>query len=269
MNDWKYQTRGIARCGIVVPVSNTNLEPDMMMLAPDGVSMHFARAGGYDVDQIPDENQMRQYSDSSADDVLGSLRLCRSDVVIYGCTSATLAQGPEYDRKFRDNMEAICAVPAVTAASALVDVLQRLKIERFAFTSPYVSTLNDLAIGYIESFGMNCVNRVDAPGSMSNEDVAAATPDEIIQVAISADSAEAEAIVISCTDYRATEAVIEIEAKLGKPVITSNQATLLVALQRLGIAAGDSVLSQHIATAKFETLDWIRNKYEYQSPRCD
>ena len=255
MIDSNYQTRGIARCGIVVPVSNTNLEPDMMLLAPDGVSMHFARAGGYDVDQIPDENQMRQYSDRAADDVLESLRLCRSDIVIYGCTSATLAQSPEYDRKFRDNMESICAVPAVTAASALVEVLQRLEIERFAFTSPYVSTLNDLAIRYIESFGLDCVSRVDAPRPLSNEDVAAATPDEILQIAISADSDEAEAIVISCTDYRATEAIAEIEAKLGKPVITSNQASLLVALQRLGIAAGDSVLSQHMATAKLESLD--------------
>ena len=252
MMDSNYRTRGRARCGIVVPVSNTNLEPDMMLLAPDGVSMHFARAGGYDVDQIPDENQMRQYSDHAVDDVLESLHLCRSDVVIYGCTSATLAQGPEYDRKFRDNMESICGVPAVTAASALVEVLQQLEIKRFAFTSPYVPTLNDLAIRYIESAGLHCASRVDTPRPMSNEDVAAATPDEIIQIAISADSDEAEAIVISCTDYRATEAIVEIEAKLGKPVITSNQATLLVALQRLGIAAGKSVLSQHIATAKLD-----------------
>jgi maleate cis-trans isomerase len=255
MIDSNFQTRGIARCGIVVPVSNTNLEPDMMMLAPGGVSMHFARAGGYDIDQIPDENQMRQYSDSEADDILDSLRLCRSDIVIYGCTSATLAQGPDYDRKFRDHMESICAVPAVTAASALVKVLQCLEVERFAFTSPYVSTLNDLAIGYIESFGLNCVSRVDAPRPMSNEEVASATPDEIVQIAISADSAAAEAVVISCTDYRATEAIVEIEAILGKPVITSNQATLLVALQRLGIAAGNSVLSQHMATAKIESLN--------------
>ena len=58
MIESNYQTRGLARCGIVVPVSNTNLEPDMMLLAPAGVSMHFARAGGYDVDQIPDENHI-------------------------------------------------------------------------------------------------------------------------------------------------------------------------------------------------------------------
>ena len=43
-------SRGVARLGIVVPVSNTNLEPDMVMLRPDGVSLHFARAGGRDRD---------------------------------------------------------------------------------------------------------------------------------------------------------------------------------------------------------------------------
>ena len=46
MPDTRYPTRGLARLGIVVPVSNTNLEPDMMMLAPAGVSLHFTRAGG-------------------------------------------------------------------------------------------------------------------------------------------------------------------------------------------------------------------------------
>ena len=59
MNDW---TRGRARIG-VVPFSNTNLEPDLVMLCPPGVSLHFARAGGYDLDAIPDERRMRHYCD--------------------------------------------------------------------------------------------------------------------------------------------------------------------------------------------------------------
>ncbi|MCP4379144.1 MAG: Asp/Glu racemase, partial [bacterium] len=50
-------SRGRARIGVVVPVTNTNLEPDMQLLRPDGVSIHFARSGGYDVDAIPDEKQ--------------------------------------------------------------------------------------------------------------------------------------------------------------------------------------------------------------------
>jgi len=249
MTESVYRSRGVAKIGIVVPVSNTNLEPDMMLLAPPGVSLHFTRAGGYDVDSIPDEKQMRQYSDKPADEIFDSLRLCRSDVVVYGCTSATLAQGPDYDRSFRDKMERICKVPAITAASALVEVLQRLEVERFAFTSPYVATLNDLAIGFLEAFDMSCVRRLDAPEPMSNEAVANATPEEIIEQAQRVDCDAAQAIVISCTDYRATEAVPEIEAMLGKPVVTSNQASLLLALKRLGISLDGSVLRQHLVSA--------------------
>jgi len=235
---------------------NNSIRPsDMMMLAPAGVSLHFARAGGYDVDKIPDENQMRQYSNTPADEVIDSLRLCRSDIVLYGCTSATLAQGPDYDRAFRESIENITGVPAVTAASALVEVLQALKVERFAFTSPYVATLNNLAIKFIESFGMTCVSRVDAPAAMSNEAVGDTRPDEIVDIALDADCDSAQAIVISCTDYRATEAIEEIEARLGKPVITSNQATLLVGLSRLGIPLGDSALKQHLAASCFDQLD--------------
>ncbi|MEM7565016.1 MAG: Asp/Glu racemase, partial [Pseudomonadota bacterium] len=237
------------------PVSNSNLEPDMMMLAPAGVSMHFARAGGYDVDQIPDENQMRQYSDSAADEVIDSLRICGSDVIIYGCTSATLAQGPEYDRRFRDNMERVGKAPAVTAASALVKVLKGLGVVNFAFTSPYVQSLNHLAIQYLEDSGLHCVNRIDAPSPMSNEAVARTTPDEIVHIGLQADSDQADALVISCTDYRATEAIIELESTLGKPVITSNQASLLVALEVLGIPADNALMLRQLAPQNYQLLE--------------
>jgi len=56
------ESRGRARIGVVVPFSNTNLEPDMMMLRPLGVSLHFARANGYDLDEVPDSNQMRKFA---------------------------------------------------------------------------------------------------------------------------------------------------------------------------------------------------------------
>lgn len=247
MSTGSWPSRGRARIGVVVPVSNTNLEPDLVMLAPAGVSLHFARAGGYDIDRIPDENQMRQYSDTPADGVLDSLRLCRSDFVIYGCTSATLAQGPAYDASFRRHIEQVCGVDAVTAASALVEVLRDLEVKRFAFTSPYVRTLNDLAIDFLEAFDMRCVARVDAAEPMSNEAVAAATPEAIVATVAGLDCDRADALVISCTDYRATEAIPRLEERIGIPVITSNQASMLVALRRLGISPRDTTLGSHLA----------------------
>lgn len=251
MQDDYDETRGRARIGVIVPVSNTNLEPDLMMLLPSGLSLHFARSGGYDIDQIPDEKQMQQYSDSNANDIIDSLRICRSDILLYGCTSATLAQGPAYDQQFRHNMEKIAGVPAVTAASALVEVLAALGVRRFAFTSPYVASLNDLAISFIEEAGMSCCSRLDAAEPMSNDAVSAATPTDIIEQARQLDLKEADAIVISCTDYRATEAIPAIEAVLGKPVVSSNLAMLLVALKRLGIKPENARLQSCMVAARF------------------
>ena len=41
--------------------------------------------------------------------------------------------------------------------------------------------------------------------------------------------------MLSCTDMRSVEAVADLEATLGKPVITSNQAMMFEALCLLGL----------------------------------
>ena len=239
-------SRGRARIGVVVPVTNTNLEPDLALLAPEGVSIHVSRSGGYDVSAIPDENQMRQYSESHSDEVVDDLQLCRAEVILYGCTSATLAQGPDYDANFRRRIEKRTGIPAMTAASALVAALQDLGIKRFAFTSPYVASLNDLAISFIEACGHRCVGRADTPEALGNEAVSALRPEAVVALAEQANRDDAEAIVLSCTDMRAVEAIPEIERRLKKPAITSNQALLVWALRHLGISFATSPLQHHL-----------------------
>ncbi len=255
MNHKITESRGRARIGVVIPVTNTNLEPDMQLLRPHGVSIHFARSGGYDVDAIPDETQMRQYSDTDYHDVVDQLKTCRSDIILYGCTSATLAQGPAFDEEFRHSIEQYTSIPTITAASSLIEALTDLGIRNFAFTSPYVATLNDYAVRFIEEFGLTCVSRLDTPTSLSNNAVAEITPGQVLEMAIAVNNKKAEAIVLSCTDMRAVEAIQTIEAELGKPVITSNQAMMHAALKLLPIAHQDSTICGHLLSKH-----WIKNR---------
>lgn len=51
-----------------------------------------------------------------------------------------------------------------------------------------------------------------------------------------ADHPAADAIVIGCTDCRAVEVIGALERKLGKPVITSNQALAFSNLTRISIS---------------------------------
>ncbi|MEM7426388.1 MAG: Asp/Glu racemase [Pseudomonadota bacterium] len=228
-------SRGRARIGVVVPVSNTNLEPDMQLMRPDGASMHFARAGGYDLDEVPDAAQMKKLALNSLGSVMTDLAAARPDVVLYGCTSATLAHGPEFDREFCGKISAITGAPAITAAGSLVQALTAMDIRKIAFSSPYVAALNDDAIGFLGACGFETVSRMDVNEDLGNYGQGELTPDEVFDLGTGADSADAEALVLSCTDMRAVETITRLEAELGKPVITSNQAMIFAASLQLGL----------------------------------
>ena len=234
-------SRGRARLGIVVPFSNTNLEPDMQLLRPNGVSLHFARAGGYDLDEVPDSDQMRQMSLASLDSVMTLLGATRPDAILYGCTSATLAHGPKFDREFADQISAMVGKPAITAAGALVLALQTLGVKKIGFSSPYVEQLNQEAIEFLGQSGFETVSSAYVGEDLGNYGQGELTPEKVIELGLEADSDSAETIVLSCTDMRAVEVIDTLEQKLGKPVVTSNQALMFAAAKALNLRKDEVV----------------------------
>lgn len=227
--------RGRAKIGVLVPFTNTNLEPDMMALAPPGMSLHFTRIGGYDADEIPDEAQMAGLGAANMDAPLHLLHGAGPDVILYGCTSATLSHGPSFDRDLAATIHAQSGAKTVTAAGALVAALGALDVRRIGFASPYVPSLNDRAIAFLADEGFDTVSRADIGERLGNAGQGALTPEAVCDLGLRADSADADAIVLSCTDMRAVEGIADLEQRLGKPVVTSNQAMMFQALRALGM----------------------------------
>jgi maleate isomerase len=230
-------SRGRARIGALVPFTNTNLEPDLTLMRPEGVSLHFARLGGYDEDEIPDETQMAGLGESDLSEPLRLLAGVKPDIVLYGCTSATLTHGAAFDEKLAEDVRARCGAPAVTAAGSLVEAIEDLGVSRIAFTSPYVAAINDAAVAFLASRGIETVHRYDMSEVLDNAGQGDLTPADVLDLARRADGPKAEAVVLSCTDMRSVEAVAAIEAELGKPVVSSNLALMAAATKRLGLDA--------------------------------
>ncbi|WP_300012076.1 Asp/Glu racemase [uncultured Roseobacter sp.] len=229
------QSRGRARFGILVPFTNTNLEPDMTLLRPEGVSLHFARLGGYDEDEIPDADQMHGLGASDLGEPLRLLQGVKPDVILYGCTSATLTHGPSFDRDLAHQIKQDSGAETVTAAGALVHALQSLGIKRIGFASPYVAAINDLAIAFLSQVGIKTVERSEVATVLDNYGQGELDPQTVCDLGLAADHPDAHAIVMSCTDMRSVECIARIEAKLGKPVITSNQAMVFQAMHLAGL----------------------------------
>ncbi|MEM8729348.1 MAG: Asp/Glu racemase [Pseudomonadota bacterium] len=228
-------SRGRARFGILVPFTNSNLEPDMALLRPDGVSLHVARMGGYAEDEIPDAAQMHGLGAADLDGPLELLQGVRPDVILYGCTSATLTHGPSFDRALAARIKSDSGAETVTAAGALVHAIETLGARKVGFASPYVPEINEMAVGFLGACGIEVVARADVTETLDNTGQGALSPDAVFALGCAADHAEAQAVVLSCTDMRSVEIVARLEARLGKPVVTSNQAMVFQAMQRAGL----------------------------------
>lgn len=227
-----------ARCkriGLIVPSSNTNAEPDCWMLTPPGVTLHVTRSGGYDVSVIPDSNEMRRFARQSLEQQVQLLVDAQVDVIAYGCTSATLSDGPAFDKTFGDDIQTMSGCPSITTAGALIAAIKSLGLERVAFTSPYVKELADESVDFIRQSGIEVISQVGFSKNLNSLEQGALTPDDAYEMALRADHPDAQGVVISCTDYRALEAIPAIEAAIQKPVVTSNQALMYACLKQLGI----------------------------------
>ncbi|MBT4443528.1 MAG: Asp/Glu racemase [Oceanospirillaceae bacterium] len=238
------------RIGMIVPSSNTNAEPDCQMLAPPGVTLHVTRSGGYDVNAIPDSNQMRLFVRQSLDQQLALLVDARVDLIAYACTSATLSDGPQFDAEFCQEIEDKSGCKAVTTAGAVVEAIQALGAERIAFTSPYVTKLAEESVNYVNQCGIEVVNRLDFDRKLSSLEQNALTPQDAYKMGLAVDHPNAQAVFISCTDYRALEALPALEQALGKPVICSNQALMYACLKRLSLDC-DNPLGGRLFSGRF------------------
>ncbi|MGB0848267.1 MAG: hypothetical protein ACPGSM_16180, partial [Thiolinea sp.] len=110
-----------------------------------------------------------------------------------------------------------------------------LGVERIAFASPYVAQINEQAIGFLAQAGFHTVSTAEVAETLDNTGQGAMTPEAVYELGLRADSAEAEVLVLSCTDMRSVEVIAELEQALGKPVVTSNQAMMSQAVALLGV----------------------------------
>ena len=228
------QGRGRGRIGAIVPANNRNLEPDFMLLSPPGVSTHFSRVGGNDYHGVPTYDEMQRYVSEPLEPPVMSLVAGQIGVIAYGCTSATLSGGAKADRELREQIERLSGLPAVSAASSLLEGLSALGVSRVAFTSPYVRELHCRAVAFLESCGVEVVSEADVGRDLGPYEQQL-DPRSVYELGCRADDDRAEALVLSCTEMRSVEALVALENDLDKPVVASNQALMYASLNRIGI----------------------------------
>ncbi len=156
------------------------------------------------------------------------------DVVGLACTSLALALG-------RDTVQAElrAAHPgavAVDMASALLEACEFLGVRQPALLTPYGDELHAQNVGLLEQAGISPVAQcnLDLP---TDEEISAISSASLSDLATSIDEPNADAVVIACSAFRVCRPgwIDALEERLGKPVISSQQAFLWSLLRKAGI----------------------------------
>ena len=216
--------------GMIVPVTNTVNEAEWKRMAPD-VRFPLVRMA------LHPHGDPKLFDDLRA--CMDELRASKPDVIAYACTAGSMVQPLDSLASF---MTGASGKPAVATAPALVHACRAFGMKRIVLATPYHDALNEHEKHFLEENGVRVLAMkglgIGAGGAHEYVRIAKVPPGDVYLHCRSVWVPGADGMVISCTDFRTQEILPRLEAELGKPVVSSNLATLWMALLSAGVKAG-------------------------------
>lgn len=226
------------RVGLIVPSTNTVMEPDLYRNLPPGTTLHTSRMLLEGSVTIETEELMLDVYLPECARQIGTLR---PDVVVFGCTSAGALRGPAYEHELAGEISQATGAPTVTIMGAVVDELRLLDVKSVAVLTPYSEEINDTIKDSLETSGFTVphINGMDVKGAFN---IAAVSPEEIVEyVREELAGVESDCLFVSCANLKSVDVLEEIRSVAGRPVVTSNQAVIEGVKRAIGTPAEAAV----------------------------
>jgi maleate isomerase len=218
------------RVGLIVLSTDHTSEPDFRrMVAGERVGVYVSRIA-YANPTTP-ENLRRMQPGLSA----GAALLLPGeplDAICYSCTSASVVIGD--DRIEAAIGEARPGTPVVTPPLAASRGLHALGVTSISILTPYTVETSRPMASYFDMRGFRIAS-FDCLGFEDDRDMARIPPSSLVELARQTTAVDAEALFVSCTALRAALVAAEMEEAIGRPVVTSNQASAWNCLRLCGI----------------------------------
>ena len=112
--------------------------------------------------------------------------------------------------------------------------MRAMGCKRVNVATPYVEELNIKERSFLEDNGIEVLN-LEGFHVVGDQDIARVRPEQFIERLTEFDAKDpGDCCFISCTNSRSIEAINILEARLHKPVMSSNQVALYGALRAIG-----------------------------------
>lgn len=224
-----------ARLGFLIPAVNPTAEQEMYRLAPEGVSVHFARMVARGPVGTLDNLQSRHASQmANLGDTVEMLAAVKPDVIVLAHTAPSYLLGRDGEAELVQRMQAATGIPFITAFASAVEAFRELGVRRIAIGTAYDEALTQRSKANFEGCGLDVVNAICMPDVKS---IFEETEDRVYRLLRQADRPEAEGFFISGVGLPTLSVLGPLESDLGRPVLSSASAMMWNALRTAGIAA--------------------------------
>ncbi len=221
----------VARLGMILLATDLTSERDAARVIPaERAAVHVTRIA-YDNPTTPET--LRETAPRLADAAALLAPVPGLKAICYSCTSAAIEIG---DAGIAEAIGKACpGVPVVTPPGAALEAFRALGVRRINLLTPYLPQTTAPMAAHFAAAGLQVAN-AECLGIEDDRDMARVRDGDIVAAAQAADRPDAEGLFISCTALPALGLIPELERLLGKPVVTSNQASLWRMLHHAGLA---------------------------------
>jgi len=153
------------------------------------------------------------------------------NTVAYGCTSGTIAIGEDRVKEKVQLAKPNCYV--TTPITSAIKAFKKMNLKKIALFTPYPESVNKTILEYFSRKNINIVSfgtfNIDL-----DEDIASVDPKHLLETLIKLDINDADALFVSCTALPALEILDQVEKKINKIVLSSNQTLIWDTLRSIG-----------------------------------
>lgn len=196
-----------------------------------GIKLPVEHIYGTDLHAVPELLDLG--SESRLADGAALLAKHEPDAVVWACTSGSFVYGWEGARDQADRLSAVAGVPASSTSFAFVHAAQALGVRRVAVAASYPDDVARLFVDFLGAGGIEVVSMGSADIDTAAE-VGELSPEAVVELALSRDHANADALLVPDTAMRTLGEINTLESRLGKPVLTANQVTVWEGLRLIG-----------------------------------
>jgi maleate isomerase len=224
----KFIKKNNPRIGLITLASDFRIEKDFNdIIYGKNIDLYSNRINCYN----PLTNEtLKKMADDIPEVTKNILPDQKLDCVAYGCTSGTIAAG--YHSIYEKVNLAKPNTKVTTPITSAINALKTLKINKVSIFTPYTDEINQSVISYFKDEKIE-ISELSYFDIASDLDIGKVDPQHLFDVLVKQDLSKSDALFVSCTALPVLSIIDEIEKKLGKVILSSNQTLIWDTLKQV------------------------------------